>query len=285
MQKKVRLFKSLYPCRIVFAFLIVILFSHKSFGEPETLRVHFMDVGYGDAILIELPDQSSLMIDAGEAQYSSQIIAYLKERGIKEIDATILTHPHDNHFGGLADIIDRFPIHRFYFNDDDQRAEEGYSEVIEKLKRRAVPMTVVRRGDEILVGTKDVRIQILHPADLSGSTNQNSVVTWLTFGETSFLFTADIKKSQQKEIMALFPEIQSADCVQVPHHGGKISRKFAEFLGNKIFVISTGENEYEKPYEQELEKLEGEIFRTDQHGAIVLESDGSTVRLLREKIP
>ncbi len=270
---------------IIPVFLAAGFFYYHLHSKQDLLRVHFMDVGYGDAILVEFPDKTVLLIDAGEAQYSGRIIGYLEGQGIKEIDAAVLTHPHDNHFGGFAAIMNRFPIRRFYFNGDEKNAEEGYADLTAGLKTR-VPVTVVRRNDEIPIGagsrSGNIRIQILHPADLNGSANRNSIVSWLTFGRTSFLFTADIQGPQQKQIMELFPEIRSADAIQVPHHGGRISRKFAAYLGKKIFIVSTGKNKYNKPFARELEKLQGRILRTDRQGTIVLESDGKKVRVVHE---
>jgi len=261
--------------------IIVLVFYYNLYAKSKLLRVHFISVGYGDAILVELPDRTAMMIDAGEEKYAQDIVSYLKKQGVKKISTAILTHPHENHFGGFKEVFDKFSVAQFYINGDEKRAEQGYAQVIENAHSHDIPIRIVKRVEHIRPATKNVGVQILHPNNLSGAANENSIVIWITFDKISFLLTSDIQQPQQKEIIEFYPEIRSADVVQIPHHGGNINMKFAETLGNRIFIVSTGENKYGKPHQKELEKLQGKTLRTDVHGTIVFESDGKRVQLLK----
>jgi len=249
--------------------------------EQENLKVHFISVGYGDAILIQLPDHKSILIDSGTKDSAAELVDYLKALNISTIEAVFITHPHDNHFGGMSAVIDNFLVKHLYSNGDDRSVDEGYAPLMAKIKDKKIPLIVLRKGDKLNFTTPDVEFLILNPEKLSKSTNQDSLVSWFRFKESSFLFTADINQEQQKEIIDSFPEIKRADCIQVPHHGGKVSRRFAAFFGQKYFVVSTGEDESGKPYINELEKIRGKILRTDQRGTIVLESNGKTVWVIQ----
>ncbi len=102
------------------------------------LRIHFLDAGYGDATLIEFPDLTTMLIDAGDAAFASGLMDYLRKQRITAIDTAVLTHPHKNHFGGFGALSRQMPVRRVFTNGDP-RAEEGYSEVLKVWRTRAFP--------------------------------------------------------------------------------------------------------------------------------------------------
>lgn len=250
-------------------------------ADTPVLRVHFLDAGYADAILLELPGGKTAMIDAGDARHASKIVNRLKSLPVQEIDALILTHPDENHYEGLLNVLAAFPVKNFYHTGQERPELASYRSLIAAINTKKVPVKTLKRGDTLTLGGAAIRV--LHPARVNGSPNENSLVLYLTFKRTSFLLTADIQPAQQKELVRSYPEISQADCVQVPHHGGEIADEFAALLQNKIFVLSTGRNEYGKPYRQELKKLTGRVLRTDRSGAIVLESDGEKISIKTER--
>jgi len=250
------------------------------------LKIHFIDVGCGDAILFELPDGKFMLIDSGSKQYAEHVRQYLTQRNITEIDTAILTHPHYDHFEGFDVLVDHFPINNFYTNGDERNPHEGYFEVIGKIKAKGIEPVVIREGMELYPDDKNVFIKILHPQKIEGSTNENAIVTWLVYGKTSFLFMSDIQVKQQERIIELFPEIQAADCIQVPHHGGRVSDSFVALSKDRILIVSTGKNYRgeEKPIAAEISKLQGNLlYRTDKMGDITLVSNGRKVSLIHGK--
>lgn len=261
-------------------------------GEP-ILRAHFIDAGYADAILLELPDRTMMLVDAGDAKHSSsrshrspegeeptgRLISYLESHQIKKIDTVVITHPHQNHFGGLRKIIGRIPIGRVFHNGDPN-AEKGYAALLDQLKRKQIPVVTLRRGEKLEHFPDSLTVEVLNPPDLNGSANDNSLALWFKHDKVSLLLLADIGSDRQDALLAAFPDIRQADCVLVPHHGGPLSDAFIETFQGKLFIVSTGPNRWGLPREDQLKKLNGTVYRTDQNGTIVVESDGAALKVV-----
>ncbi|MFH1782998.1 MAG: MBL fold metallo-hydrolase [Candidatus Omnitrophota bacterium] len=262
--------------------LLSVCFIGDSLSIEEKVYIHFIDVGYADAILIEIPGEGSILVDTGSEEYSDKLTTYLKNVGVKELHTLILTHPHKNHFGGISSVMEDFKVHRFFHNGDTGRAEEGYSELIKWINRRGLYGIVLRRGYDVKTSLKTLKIKVLNPEALLGDANENSIALYVKYKDTSFFLTGDIDTKQQDEIINKFPGLEAVDLVQVPHHGGKVSKKFSEFFKDKIFIISTGENKWGAPSQEDLDKLHGKVLRTDKKGNIIVESDGEKVRIFNE---
>jgi competence protein ComEC len=188
----------------------------------------------------------------------------------------VITHPHKNHFEGYFHILENFPVKRLYINGD-KNSEDGYEELLALFRQQSVPINNLKRGDQIKNLPDSVKIAVLHPAQLSGNVNDNSMVLWLKHKDVSVLFMADIGPHVQKELLRLYQDIQEAEIIQIPHHGGPVSEDFIDTFKDKIFIVSTGANQWGWPNENELQKLKGKIYRTDHDRTIVIESDGLSV--------
>lgn len=249
--------------------------------SAQILRVHFLDVGYADAILIEFPDQTNMIIDAGDESSGEKVTAYLKKRNITRIDTVLITHPHQNHFGGLGAVMREIPIGRFFHNGD-RHGEEGYPELLEELNRRRIPIGILRRGSEIDSLPDAVTMEVLHPIDVEedSNPNANSIVIYLRYGKASILLMADIEEDQQTQLMMVYgATLKNVGCVKVPHHGGPLSDSFIYGFSGAAFIISTGSNRWGLPREEDLRRLQGKIYRTDQDGTIVVETDGENMTI------
>ena len=262
-------------------------------ADVRPLRAHFIDVGYADAILFEFPDATTMLIDAGDAQDSSsrshrspegeeptgRLISYLKSHQIQKIDTVVITHPHRNHFGGLRKVAGRIPVARLFHNGDPNE-EKGYAALLDYLKRKQVSIAVLRRGQTLEHLPDSVTVEVLNPPDLNDSPNDNALALWIKHGKVSLLLLADIGPARQDALLAAFPDIRQADCVQVPHHGGPLSDAFIEAFQGKTFIISTGPNRWGLPHEDQLRKLNGTVYRTDRDGTLVVESDGNALKVV-----
>ncbi|MCK5013572.1 MAG: MBL fold metallo-hydrolase [Candidatus Omnitrophica bacterium] len=259
------------------------LYVFPALASDGLMKMHFIDVGYGDAILIEFPDGEAALIDAGQSEHAGCLMKYLADRNIENLKTAILTHPQEDHFGGFFFLIKKKPIGELYINGDTQRAEEAYDDLIKIIEGNQIPITILKEGDELLLGGGEVRFSVLHPLELEGSVNDNVLVFWIVYKETSFLLTSDMQELDQDELLARYPQVKSANIVQVPHHGGKMTERFTGFFRDDvIFIVSTGTNEYGKPLVEELDKLKGKVYRTDLHGSIELRSDGHQVKVMNE---
>ncbi|VAX38154.1 hypothetical protein MNBD_UNCLBAC01-579 [hydrothermal vent metagenome] len=262
----------------IFFLISILFFPQDIFSTPSVnpLRIHFIDVGYGDAILIEFPDASTMMIDAAEAHYADNVLAYLQSLNIQRIDTAIITHPHVNHFEGFSLIVEHMPIGRVLINGD-ANTEEGYEELLEVFNKKSIAVKKIVRGDLLDQLPLDIIIKILHPKELDESVNNNSIVLKLSYKNKSILFMGDVEINAQEKLFEEFADLTDVDYVKVPHHGGPLSEQFIQKFKNTDFIISTGPNEWGLPDDNALSRLSGKILRTDTLGTIILQSDGEAI--------
>lgn len=255
--------------------------------EPEEeLTVHFIDVGQGDAILIEAPG-AVVLIDGGPRTAGEIVVQYLVDRGIREpgepIDLVIATHPHADHIGGLIEVLQTFPVYRIIDSGIPHTTitYDDYLSEVEKQVDAGHCVFETPEGQEIDLGG-NATLTVLGPEEDLSSLNDNSVVCRLDFGQTSFLFTGDAEEAAEQHLLGLGVQL-AADVLKVGHHGSRTSTTavFLEAVSPQYAVICVGEgNVYGHPHEEVLSRLDGtdvEVFRTDLQGTIVFTSDGTTL--------
>jgi len=253
------------------------------------LRVVFLDVGQGDAAAIESPSGKVLLIDTGgvfadgsDNEGRRTVGPYLRSRGIRRIDMELLTHPHADHIGGAATLLERFPTAGLLDN-----GQETDSPVLAHLHTDAaehhVPYLAARRG-QVLDFQDGVTARILAPteAETHGSPNNASIVLLLRYGRTTFLFTGDAEADEKADLLTAHQPLPG-DVLKVGHHGSHTSTTlpFLTAAHPKIAVISVGaHNLYGHPSLEVLDRLQSsgaKIYRTDKNGAVTCTSDGVTV--------
>lgn len=246
-------------------------------SDQAPLKLHFIDVAYGDAILIEPANSPAILLDAGPASSSKRLLEFLEKQKLVRLEIGILTHPHENHFGGFASVLLKYPFKKLYFNGDS-RADPEFSELVEKLKKRKIPLKVVSKGSVIKTANKDLKLRVLHPKrTLSGNVNDAALVLLLEFKEISLLFFSDVGPLVQTEILSELKDSAKIDAVLLPHHGDILSDKFVRDLAGKIFVLSCGKNVWGLPKEEEIKRLRAKIYRTDKLGHISFLTDGKNL--------
>jgi len=250
--------------------------SAQKLSAQNYLSIHFLDMGYGDAILVQTPRGKVYLIDSAQRDNERPLLNRLKDLSIKKIDTAILTHPHLNHFEGYIELFGKLPIGEFYYNGDAIQAEEGFEVLQEKWTEHKVVPKVLKKGDVLKV-EEDIILEILHPDVLDGPVNKNSLAIHLRYKETSFLLTADMQPEQQKDMLMNYPFVSESDVVLIPHHGGRLHDEFIKMLNGKTMILSTGPNKWGKPYMDKLNEVKGAIYRTDELGTIRVVSDGVDV--------
>lgn len=270
--------------------VILLLFSLSFNTTAQNLKVHFIDVGQGDSILIEEPGGHNILVDGGDRAdiVAAQIINYLKNRNIKKLDYIISTHPHADHIGGLVDIIDSFEV-TAVLDSGKVHSSKTYEDYLIKIDQENINFDTPRQGDKLNIG--DIKIHFLHPDQNLDQydLNNSSLVFLLKYGQQSFLFTGDIEKEVEKELLRKNPNLK-ADIIKVPHHGSDTSSSAAwvKSLKPKTAVIQVGsDNNYDHPKAKIIKLYQStgaNLFRNDLNGNIVITADGRNHTVKTERI-
>ena len=250
----------------------------------DLLKVHYLDVGQGDSIFIELPNNETMLIDAAESYQSENIINYLKNLNYQKIDYVIGTHPHTDHIGGLKDIINTFEIGKIYMPKVGSTTKT-YESLLMAIKDKNLKINTAKAGTSI-IDTDALKIHILAPNNSTYTElNNYSVVTKITYGTTKFLFMGDAEKLSENEIK----ENVTADVIKIGHHGSNTSSSidFIKKVNAKYGIISVGlNNKYNLPKEETITNWENsgtKIYLTSTNGTIRASSDGTNIKIESEK--
>jgi competence protein ComEC len=250
--------------------------------DPNTLKVHSLDVGQGDSILVRAPSGNDILIDGGPDATVLERVGTILGFFDRSIDLVVLTHPDKDHLAGLVDVLDR-ALDGTVLTTGVKR-ETAIARLWErKLGERNIPVVIAKRGlwSEISPG---MGLLVFSPdQDVSGQTmektNNAGIVTKLVYGENDFIFTADIERPIE-ELLARTTLNLDADVLKVAHHGSKTSssENFLAAVSPDMAVISSGKNNsYGHPHQEVIERLKKHvqrILRTDLNGTITFGSDG-----------
>ena len=252
--------------------------NSKYVNKNETLSVYFLDVGQADSILIRLNGQN-MLIDAGNNEDGPLIVNYFKELGIENFKYVVATHPHEDHIGGMDDIINNFNIDTFYM-PDKITTTKTFEDVLDALENKNMKYNTLNDGDKFNID--NANIEVISGGFTNSDINDSSIVLKLVYLNNSFLFTGDATSNVESKL--LDKDIKS-DVLKVGHHGSKYSTtdKFLDKVSPKYAIISVGkDNIYNHPSSNTITKLENKgikIYRTDTLGTIVLDSDGNSINI------
>jgi competence protein ComEC len=254
-----------------------------NFKQKGDLIVHFIDVGQGDSIFIQLPNGETSLIDGGTRASGENVVKYLKEQNVEKIDYLIATHPHEDHIGGLPKVVKNFEIGKIYMPDATANTNI-FQELLKEIKSKEKKITIAKGGD-IILNDSGIKYEILAPnGEKYGETNDYSIVAKLTYKDNSFLFTGDAEKISENEIIEKGYNLKS-DVLKIGHHGGSTSTsdEFLLKVSPKYGVISLGkDNTYGHPHKETIQRLNEQnvtILRTDELGTIVMISDGKNIAI------
>ena len=242
------------------------------------LSAHFIDVGQADSTLVRLPDGKTMLIDAGDNKTGIKAVAYLNNLGIERIDYLVATHPHADHIGGMADVINDFDIGRVYMPDVTTNTKT-FESMLDAIEKKNISVTKATAGVNIFTGD-GISADIIAPnSPTYKEMNNYSAVVRLVYGNTAYLFMGDAETLSEDEITA---DVR-ADVLKVGHHGSDTSsgENFILRVSPRVAVISVGEgNSYGHPKDEVIDRLRGSgatVFRTDKDGTVVIGSDGKNI--------
>ncbi|MBA7596335.1 ComE operon protein 3 [subsurface metagenome] len=277
---------------LIFASLVIlniIVFTKVWRIYHPVLTVDFLDVSQGDASVIEFPNNEVCIVDGGRrsdyVDYGERVITpFLRSKGIKNVSAVIVTHPDVDHYGGLITVVENFNVKKLLLNGSP-KVTFLYRKLLDTAKNSGVPVYNIHRGEVIWIG--DYPLYVLNPPILKGMeflpSNEGSIVFKFGYGDITFLFTGDFSN----RIVKLPSLFMHSTILKFPHHGARFSdeRGFLSAVNPEITTISVGkDNRYGHPSKEGiaiLDSLKSQIYRTDEDGAIILRTDGKTVRIAK----
>ena len=290
-------------CLILFIGLLVYLFTSSSFrtsisnakanidnisnkrdeakkvvSNSDTLKVYITDVGQADSILIR-DGNYNMLIDAGNNSDGEKLVKYYKELGITSFKYVFASHPHEDHIGGMDDIINNFDIENFYM-PDKLSTTKTFEDMLDALERKNLKYIVPKVNDKLSLNNSN--INVIYVGSDESDINDSSIVLKLNYFSNSFLFTGDLGSNKEKEILNSGANIK-ADVLKVGHHGSSYSTAslFLDKVNPSFAAISVGKNNiYKHPASSTLEKLNKKgikVYRTDLDGTILFESNGKDI--------
>lgn len=266
--------------------ITLLLFPYEATSVPP-LHITFLNVGEGEAIYLETPTEDRILIDTGNPMTGYRVVSFLRDRGVKSINALFITHPHPDHMGGIFQILPTFDIKAIYDNgqpiseNPDCDIYHWYEEAVRKNKVKRANYSPVRAGDVFQYG--DVRIEVLWPDKAaSPDWNTNSLVLKVVYGKVTLLLMGDANNSVEKQLLDSGVNLK-ANVLKVGHHGAMdaTSEELLKAVSPEFAIISvdTG-NIRGYPHPEVLERLKGrdiKILMTSTHGDITLVTDGDKV--------
>ena len=235
--------------------------------NEDKLRVYYLDVGQGDSILIVNKGQA-MLIDASTNAAGKTVVDDLNKIGITKLDYVVGTHPHEDHIGGLDNVIKAFKIGKVMMPKTTTNTKT-YEDVIDAISEKKLKVTVPKVGDTFKVG--DANCEVMSIEDNSENLNLCSIVIKLEYDGVNYLFTGDAETANEKK--RSWPKI---DVLKAGHHGSSTSssQAFLDQTKPQIIVISCGkDNDYGHPHKETMQrykKLGADIYRTDESGTILL---------------
>lgn len=256
-------------------------------SQQAGLAVHFLDVGQGDAILIQTPGHNNILIDGGpDDTVLEQLPKYLSWFD-RKIDLVILTHPHSDHLFGLNQVLQHYTVGQVVMTDAVHNTPV-YTEWLRLIQAQQLPVLIINHPQTITVD--DLKLQILYPDQSFANQavvdlNDTSIVLQLIYGQTNMLFMGDAGVTVEEKLLAGNIDL-SAAVLKVGHHGSDSasSSDFLQAVHPNLAIISNGlDNQFGHPSQRtlyHLQQLGISILRTDQHGNITVDSDGQTLTWL-----
>ena len=248
------------------------------------LGVFYLDIGQGDAILLE-NDGKTMLIDTGSGIEVMSLLNFLDARSIKTIDYLLLTHAHEDHIGSAPDVIRRYEIGEVYM-PEKLHTTKIFEDTLDAFEAKNIMIHPARAGVSFSFGNAECLL--LSPNKDYDDINNSSIVMLLAFGSSSFIFTGDAEAKAERDILSAGYNIR-ADVLKVGHHGSSTStsEEFLSAVNPKLAVISLGaDNSYGHPHTETMDVLstqEAQIYRTDEKGTITLISDGQNITVITDK--
>lgn len=248
--------------------------ANLNLSSAQKIFVHFIDVGQADCIYIDLPNDQDILIDAGNRADGATVVSYLRNQGVDDIELLIATHPHEDHIGGIPDVLNMYEVENII--DSGYPANTATFNTYFTAVQAEGANYAQSAYQSFTYGTATLKILTGH--EYWEDINNYSVVCRLDTGDIEFLFMGDAESPVESNLY----EDLSAEVLKVGHHGStsSTSDSFLARVNPKAAIISVGaDNDYGHPSNEVLTRLQSagaNIYRTDEKGTIIVTTNGST---------
>ncbi len=255
-------------------------------GEKEVVvyddnaTLTFLDVGQGDSILIQVKD-IDILIDAGEKEYGDDVVSKLKKYGVEDIEFLVATHPHSDHIGGMANVLENFEVENFVM-PEKEHTSKTFEKMVDLVYEKNIPVIFPYEG-QMLFNDNGASLKVISPViEDDDNLNNYSICLKFEYGNTRAILTGDAEAKVEKMIVASGESLE-ADIYKVGHHGSATSSSegFVKAINPQISVISVGkDNDYGHPHQEIVERLEwvsSSIYKTSELSDIRIITDGSKI--------
>ena len=277
---------------LAIALVVSLCFCLTGCGDS-SFSVRFIDVGQGDAALVQC-DGHYMLIDGGEKSKGDKVCEVLEKEGVKRLDFLVVSHLHEDHFGGLIKVLERGLKVKQVLSNSKESPKKEFREFEQQLDKKGYKITIPEKDSEYSLGSAKIEV-----IDVCSEQGNDSLVLLVTYDKTKFLFTGDIEEHGQRRIIQEYRNRQSSladvpckiDLMKMPHHGADATSlaDFMEIFMPDHVVISVGAgNKYGHPDAETMKMLNNrawkpDVYRTDRNGNIFVESDGKDIRVRTDK--
>ena len=278
-----KLFKLILPLFIIILSLFLYQTNDTS-NYKNQMTIHYIDVGQGDCILIQV-NNKNLLIDSGPSSNRKSLLDYLENLNIKKLDYIIATHPHEDHIGNMDTIIRRYNIGSFY-SPKVTHSSTTFENMISSLVDKNLKINILNRGVTGINLGENTSVSVYSPLEnlYSDNLNDYSPIIKITFLNNSFLFTGDAEISTENTVLSQNENLK-CDILKIGHHGSSTSTSpdFITAVNPSVAIISVGKNNpYGHPTPEIISLLNSlniKTIRTDINGSIIAISDGSNIKI------
>ena len=255
-----------------------------STGSSQPFEMHFIDVGQALSVLVEC-DGQFMLYDGGNVDDGSLVVSYLQKQGVEQLQYVFCSHAHEDHVGGLAAVMAKFPAGHAY-SPVTESSTKCFNDFVKYTQQQGLQLEVPSVGTVWPLGSATVTL--LGPVTQYSETNNTSLVLRIDYGNTSFLLTGDMENTAETDLVNSGANLK-ADVLQVGHHGSSTSTGylFLNAVLPEMGVISCGAgNKYGHPHEETLSILRDakvDVYRTDLQGTITIGSDGQNFTVGTER--